>query len=217
MTAEGGVGAVALLGQVLRTVLPFIKPGPGTARPVKVSFFGTSAMRRKAGSLSDALRNGSTVKMLLVGGTGLLPAQVAQKITVALLPDPDSPSLIHYAQTVRDPAAGIVNDSSGLPRKILESTKYLLESGIDVGWYPQFIGITLMIVDPGHTKGWVQSEIVLPFISQDDRTCTVVRNSASPGLTAIANATFDKMYASAPKPTLAVVQARLNAKVNDAA
>jgi hypothetical protein len=46
----------------------------------------------------------------------------------------------------------------------------------------------------------------LPFLAQDDRACTVVRNSASPELTASANDAFEQMFRRAERRTLLKVR-----------
>jgi hypothetical protein len=149
--------------------------------------------RRKLG---DILRESSSIKMLLVGGSGLIEAQAdLAMVTQAILPHPNSKSLLSYMESVGD---------SSLAAKITGSTERLLKNGAQVVWYPQTVGHAILIVDSDSPQGWAQFESVLPFGALTERPRVIIRKPQYERLIRSITRSFDKMFAEgvAPDPQL---------------
>jgi hypothetical protein len=177
-----------------KEVTDFIMGWQTTTRSLfSFEFFPDRATLQKFHNLDEITQNVDEVKMLLVGGSKLIEDQTnSQKITKAILPHPESASLLHYAKSVGD---------SSLMSKITATTRRLLDGGTDVSWYPHMINHAIILGDPERERGWALIESVLPCAPLSSRPCTIVYNPQFKGLISSIDDSFEGMFQSGEKPS----------------
>jgi hypothetical protein len=164
----------------------------GVVRSSSFEFFPNGTRRDEFRKLRELLKTAKSVRMILVGGSGLITSQPnVSNIKAVLFPHPASESLAKYSRTVGD---------AGLGSKIISTTRYLMERGVVVRWYSDPIGNSIIIADHGRASAWAQIETVLPFAAQIDRPCVVVHQKAYDELIESISNTFEKMFVTSDPP-----------------
>jgi len=170
----------------------------GIIRVSDFEFFPTRENMVRFRNFHETLRNLTTVKLILVGGSKLIEDQTAvTNVAKVLLPKPTSSSLAAYAATVYDSS-----ELSGLAGKIKDTTNYLLARGVKVKWYPHMINHAVVIADPDKEGGWAQWESLLPYEPLSQRRCFIAHKPRYASLVRSIDAVFEKMFDSSEDPQL---------------
>jgi len=111
----------------------------------------------KHSDLRDILKDTETVYAFSVRGDKLINglAHPERHIKKLLLPNPECSSLINLETTTG--RKGAFSDS------IKSVSQSAIKKGIDTKWYSEFVGYSLLIVEPNKSSGWLRVEWVLPY------------------------------------------------------
>ena len=172
-----------------------VEHATGAVLSPQFNFFQTrQLMEEVRGGLDRFLDGAPAFDAVLVAGRKFTEVSGKRtKIRRAILPKPDSDSVLHYALMVKD---------KSLPTLIEDTTEAFREQGTKVRWYPYLLSHAIMIgrdhrddddreVEDGSL---VQVESVLPFVKPDKRpSFTIYRATYSESIS-IFQRVFSEMW-----------------------
>ena len=160
-----------------------------------IEFWPQRQLLDKRSSINDVLKDASTVYAFSVLGVTLVSIlkNPETRIKKLLLPDPNSGSLKNLEVTTTN---------SGYKNQIENMTEVALSKGIETRIYKEFIGYSLLIVDPDEPNGWLRVEWVLPYSDHTERPNIKIQKNKQPKAFAHFLKTFNAMWDKAEKPNL---------------
>lgn len=122
-----------------------------------------------------------------------------QKIKRVILPDPDGESFIQFAKSLKD--------YPNLANYVKAATAELKEKyGIEVRWFPNMIGYSMLIADASKATGWVHAEMVMPFSKANRRpSVTIYKRGYENTVTTFAKI-FEDMWNASNQPGVAAAK-----------
>jgi len=136
--------------------------------------------------LAATLSGVRNLQAVLVAGSNLfnrLPS--ATRLNRLILPHPDAPGVKRFEQDQPGMAVAQV---------IREVTRAAKRQGVQVRWYPNWIGYSILLADISEADGFVHFETVLPFAERTDRPSVTIRRRAYPSVIQSFGKLFDKMW-----------------------
>jgi hypothetical protein len=153
--------------------------------------------------LDDLLGTANEIDAIVVIGRLLHETDLKniRRIRRVIFPNPESDSSVHYAHSV--------NEFGHFRRNIAEASTSLKNKGIQVRWYPHALNYSMLIGDGNTKKGWVQTEIVMPYSAPNRRPSWRVRRSKQENLVIAMCDVFEKVWDESIPPDEAVIRRHL--------
>lgn len=157
-----------------------------------ITFYPERRILDKARDIAKVLRGVDTAYAFSVRGDKLVNgvANSERHIKKLLLPDPNASSLKNLELST--------NREGAFSESIRAVSSAAGNKGIPVRWYPEFIGYSLLIVEPHSDSGWLSVEWVLPYSTEHaDRPSITISKKKQPKAFQHFLQTFEKMWDAA--------------------
>jgi len=149
----------------------------------------------KYSDIEDILKDTETVFAFSVRGDKLITglAHPERHIKKLLLPNPKCNSLKNLEVTT--------NRDGALSDSIKSVSKSAISKGINTRWYSEFVGYSLLIVEPNKSSGWLRVEWVLPYsVEHKNRPSIKIKKIEQPKAFEHFLETFNNMWDNAEEP-----------------
>jgi hypothetical protein len=134
---------------------------------------------------------------IFLSGEGVFSADLRRfnQVRRLILPSPDG-------QYLRQLQTHSINEYLYAPDQIKKTTKLGKERRVDIKWFEDFIGMSLLFCNPEEAAGWVQIELSVPFIEGAYKQSIKVDKSSHPEVFKVLYSAFQKMWdeSRVPKP-----------------
>jgi hypothetical protein len=138
---------------------------------------------------SEIFKQGNDICAYFLSGQGVFSTDLRRfnQVRRLILPSPDGQYLAQL-QTHS------INEYLYAPDQIRITTKLGKERGIDIKWFDDFIGMSLLFCNPEETTGWVQIELSVPFTEREYKQSIKVDKSSHPEVFKVFYKAFQKMW-----------------------